>query len=69
MSRGRIVADTHVTDGIPPTSNPTRVEETMAKKRKQRRCRLGKKSPDWTGCDVKDPGPFCKRCYHNHISP
>ncbi len=37
--------------------------------RKIRRCRICKKSPVWRGGDVKDPGPFCKRCYHKHISP
>jgi hypothetical protein len=38
------------------------------KKRRPRRCRICKKSPVWRGGDVKDPGPFCKRCYHKHIS-
>lgn len=37
--------------------------------RKLRKCRICKKSPVWRGGDVKDPGPFCKRCYHKHISP
>ncbi len=37
--------------------------------RKLRKCRICKKSPVWRGGDVKDPGPFCKKCYHKHISP
>ena len=32
--------------------------------RKPRKCRICKKRPVWTGGDVKDPGPFCKQCYH-----
>ncbi len=32
--------------------------------RKQRKCRACKKRPVWRGGDVKDPGPFCKQCYH-----
>jgi hypothetical protein len=39
------------------------------RKRKPRKCRICKKSPVWVGGDVKDPGPFCKRCYHKHRSP
>jgi hypothetical protein len=35
----------------------------MARK-KQKFCRSCKKRPVWRGGDVKDPGPFCKRCYH-----
>jgi hypothetical protein len=23
----------------------------------------------WRGGDVKDPGPFCKQCYHKNVSP
>jgi len=37
--------------------------------RKLRKCRICKKSPVWRGGDVKEPGPFCKKCYHKHISP
>ena len=37
--------------------------------RKIRKCRICKKRPVWTRGDVKDPGPFCKRCYHKHVSP
>jgi hypothetical protein len=40
----------------------------MAKK-KQRRCRICKTSPVWRGGDVKDPGPFCKKCYHKRVWP
>lgn len=36
-------------------------------RRKVRKCRICKNSPVWRGGDVKDPGPFCKRCYHKHI--
>ena len=39
------------------------------RKRKPRKCRICKKRPVWAGGDVKDPGPFCKRCYHKHRSP
>jgi hypothetical protein len=39
------------------------------RKRKPRKCRICKKRPVWIGGDVKDPGPFCKRCYHKHRSP
>ena len=39
------------------------------RKRKPRKCRICKKNPVWRGGDVKDPGPFCKRCYHKHVSP
>ena len=39
----------------------------MAKRRKPRKCRICKKSPVWRGGDVKDPGPFCKKCYHKKI--
>jgi hypothetical protein len=38
-------------------------------KKKQRRCRICKKSPIWTRGDVKNPGPVCKRCYHKHVWP
>lgn len=41
----------------------------MAKKKKQRRCQICKKNPVWTGGDVKNPGPVCKRCYHKHVWP
>src|ERR1041384_7581657 len=37
----------------------------MARKR-QKFCRSCKKRPVWRGGDVKDPGPYCKRCYHKH---
>jgi hypothetical protein len=37
------------------------------KKRKPRKCRICKKSPVWTGGDVKNPGPVCKKCYHKHV--
>ena len=40
----------------------------MAKK-KQKLCRICKKRPVWRGGDVKDPGPFCKRCYHKQSRP
>jgi hypothetical protein len=36
-------------------------------RRKPRKCRICKKSPVWRGGDVKNPGPFCKRCYHKHV--
>jgi hypothetical protein len=39
------------------------------RKRKPRKCRICKKKPVWVGGDVKDPGPYCKRCYHKHRSP
>jgi hypothetical protein len=39
------------------------------RKRKPRKCRICKKSPVWRGGDVKEPGPFCKRCYHKHVWP
>jgi hypothetical protein len=32
-----------------------------------RKCRICKKSPVWRGGDVKNPGPYCKRCYHKHV--
>ena len=38
-------------------------------RRKQRKCRICKKSPVWKGGDVKNPGPFCKRCYHKRVWP
>jgi hypothetical protein len=38
----------------------------MARK-KQKRCRICKKRPVWRGGDVKDPGPFCKKCYHKDV--
>ena len=44
-------------------------EERVGKKRRQRRCRICKKRPVWTGGDVKNPGPVCKRCYHRHVWP
>ena len=37
-------------------------------RRKVRKCRICKKKPVWRGGDVKNPGPYCKRCYHKHIS-
>jgi hypothetical protein len=40
----------------------------MARK-KQKLCRICKKSAVWRGGDVKDPGPFCKRCYHEQRRP
>jgi hypothetical protein len=39
----------------------------MARRRKLRKCRICKKSPVWRGGDVKNPGPYCKRCYHKHV--
>ena len=39
----------------------------MAKRRKLRKCRICKKSPVWRGGDVKNPGPYCKKCYHKHV--
>ena len=36
-------------------------------RRKQRLCRICKKNPVWRGGDVKEPGPYCKRCYHKHV--
>jgi hypothetical protein len=36
---------------------------------KVRKCRICKKRPVWRGGDVKNPGPHCKRCYHEHIWP
>jgi hypothetical protein len=36
-------------------------------RRKRRKCRLCKKSPVWRGGDVKNPGPYCKKCYHKHV--
>ncbi len=36
-------------------------------RRKPRKCRICKKSPVWRGGDVKNPGPYCKRCYHKHV--
>ena len=41
----------------------------MAKKRKQRLCRICKKRPVWIGGDVKNPGRVCKKCYHAHVWP
>jgi hypothetical protein len=38
----------------------------MARK-KPKKCRICRKSPVWRGGDVKDPGPFCKKCYHKNI--
>jgi hypothetical protein len=40
----------------------------MARKR-QKLCRACKKRPVWRGGDVKDPGPYCKRCYHKQVWP
>lgn len=37
--------------------------------RKPRKCRICRKRPVWRGGDVKDPGPFCKKCYHSKVSP
>ena len=42
-------------------------EAAMAKRRKVRKCRICKKSPVWRGGDVKNPGPYCKKCYHKHV--
>ncbi len=39
----------------------------MARRRKLRKCRICKKSPVWRGGDVKNPGPYCKKCYHKHV--
>jgi hypothetical protein len=39
----------------------------MARRRKVRKCCICKKSPVWRGGDVKNPGPYCKRCYHKHV--
>jgi hypothetical protein len=39
----------------------------MAKRRKLRKCRICKKNPVWRGGDVKNPGPFCKKCYHKKV--
>ena len=33
-------------------------------RKKPRKCCACRKSPVWRGGDVKDPGPFCKKCYH-----
>ena len=38
----------------------------MAKKR-IRKCQICRKNPVWRGGDVKNPGPYCKRCYHEHV--
>jgi hypothetical protein len=40
----------------------------MARK-KPRKCRICKKRPVWRGGDVKNPGPFCKQCYHKKVWP
>ena len=37
--------------------------------RKPRKCRICKKRPVWTGGDVKNPGPVCKKCYHQKVGP
>ena len=39
----------------------------MAKRRKTRKCHICKKRPVWRGGDVKNPGPFCKKCYHKKV--
>jgi hypothetical protein len=39
----------------------------MARRRRVRKCRICKKRPVWRGGDVKNPGPYCKKCYHKHI--
>jgi hypothetical protein len=39
----------------------------MMARKKQKKCRICKKSPVWRGGDVKNPGPYCKRCYHKHV--
>jgi hypothetical protein len=36
---------------------------------KRKVCRKCKKRPVWRGGDVKDPGPYCKRCYHMKTRP
>jgi hypothetical protein len=36
-------------------------------RRRIRKCRICKKNPVWRGGDVKNPGPYCKRCYHKHV--
>jgi hypothetical protein len=38
-------------------------------RRKQQLCRICKKNPVWRGGDVKEPGPYCKRCYHKRVWP
>jgi hypothetical protein len=38
-------------------------------RREHRRCRICKKRPVWRGGDVKNPGPYCKKCYHKRIWP
>jgi hypothetical protein len=40
----------------------------MARK-KPRKCRACKKRPVWRGGDVKNPGPYCKKCYHKDVWP
>jgi hypothetical protein len=37
------------------------------RRRKLRKCCICKKSPVWRGGDVKNPGPYCKKCYHKHV--
>jgi hypothetical protein len=39
----------------------------MARRRELRKCRICKKSAVWRGGDVKNPGPYCKKCYHKHV--
>jgi hypothetical protein len=39
----------------------------MALRRKVRKCRICKKSPVWRGGDVKNPGPYCKKCLQKHV--
>jgi hypothetical protein len=41
----------------------------MMARKKQKLCRACKKRPVWRGGDVKDPGPYCKKCYHKHVWP
>jgi hypothetical protein len=43
--------------------------EVCLMSRKPRKCRICKKRPVWIGGDVKNPGPFCKQCYHKKASP
>src|SRR5215471_1400515 len=57
---------------VPGVASPGRISSVgravMARK-KHKRCRSCKKSPVWRGGDVKDPGPYCKRCYHKQTRP
>jgi hypothetical protein len=55
-------------DPSPPSSGMAKAAGVVLMgRRKVHKCRICKKRPVWRGGDVKNPGPFCKHCYHKHV--